>query len=281
MGFFSRKDSSSHRRPVGRARPSVSSETQAAQLRVKARRRLAGAVAIVLCAVIVLPMLLDSEPIKVPSNIDVSIPSRNAPYKPDVGASASSAAVVNGSGNQGVVTPASPDAAAASASTPVVNSGTSTVASSVAPPSPTNTLTPSTSSATSAPATKPPEKAPEPVASRTDEAARARAILEGRTLPSQDNRVASSASTSTNGSSSIKDNLVVQIASYSAQADAEARRATLREQGITNAYVEPVTVNGRQVYRLRVGPFSSREAAQAAQARLRTLGYANGFITSQ
>ncbi|MDP4591057.1 MAG: hypothetical protein NWS57_08200, partial [Burkholderiaceae bacterium] len=61
MGLFSRKESTSHRRPVGRSRPSVSSEAQAAELRVKARRRLAGAVAIVLCAIIVLPIFIDGE----------------------------------------------------------------------------------------------------------------------------------------------------------------------------------------------------------------------------
>ena len=82
MGFFTRKESTSQRRPVGRTRPSVSSEAQAAELRVRARRRLAGAVAIVLCAIIVLPMLLDSEPVKIPSNIEVSIPSRNSPFNP-------------------------------------------------------------------------------------------------------------------------------------------------------------------------------------------------------
>jgi DedD protein len=57
--------------------------------------------------------------------------------------------------------------------------------------------------------------------------------------------------------------------------------ATLKSQGITNAFVEAVTVNGKQMFRLRVGPFTSRDAAQAAQTRLRTLGYSSGFIASQ
>jgi DedD protein len=42
-----------------------------------------------------------------------------------------------------------------------------------------------------------------------------------------------------------------------------------------------VTVNGRPKYRVRVGPFQSREAAQAAQTRLRTQGYGGAFITTQ
>jgi DedD protein len=32
---------------------------------------------------------------------------------------------------------------------------------------------------------------------------------------------------------------------------------------------------------VRVGPFPSRDAAQAAQTRLRTLGYNGAFIASQ
>lgn len=76
-------------------------------------------------------------------------------------------------------------------------------------------------------------------------------------------------------------NFVLQVASYTTQADAQARRGKLHQAGVTNAFVEQASINGKQQYRLRVGPFPSREAAQAAQARLRTLGYDNGFIAAQ
>jgi DedD protein len=271
MGLFSRKESTSHRRPVGRSRPSVSSEAQAAELRVKARRRLAGAVAIVLCAIIVLPMLLDGEPIKVPANIEVTIPNRNAPFNPDLPTPASQAKGVTAT-----------DPTAELATQPSTGSTVQKVDLSNVDVN-KGTLTPTTpqkapaQSEVSQPVvtdTKPlPPVTPTPPA-RSDEGARARAILEGRTVPSAESRSAQT-------TPSIKESLVVQIASYSAQADAQARSETLKGQGITNAYVEPVMVNGKQVFRLRVGPFSSREAAQAGQARLRTLGYANGFITTQ
>jgi DedD protein len=267
MGFFSRKESASHRRPVGRTRPSVSSEAQATELRVKARRRLAGAVAIVLCAIIVLPMLLDSEPVKVPANIEVTIPSRNAPFNPDL-----TPPLVQADGSAMTISPGQDLSA-------------QPIESSIAKPVDLGPADANKPPAVAAPpvepaanvAIKPAETESKPVASvapRTDESARARAILEGRLVPSAEARVAQASPT-------IKENLVVQIASYSAQVDAQSRSETLKTQGITNAYVEPVTVNGRQVFRLRVGPFSSREAAQAGQARLRTLGYANGFITTQ
>jgi DedD protein len=269
MGFFSRKESTSQRRPVGRTRPSVSSEAQAAELRVRARRRLVGAVAIVLCAIIVLPMLLDSEPVKIPANIEVSIPSRNAPFNPVLTAPAprveGSAVTISPSSDSGAQSAGNSVVKPAGSVQAHVNNGTSA----------THAVTPAQ---TNNGVNKPIETEIKPsipaTAPRPDEGARARAILEGRAMPSAEPRVAQA-------TPAIKENLVVQIASYSVQADAQARSETLKGEGITNAYVEPVTVNGKQVFRLRVGPFSSREAAQAAQARLRTLGYANGFITTQ
>ncbi|MDM9557849.1 SPOR domain-containing protein, partial [Bordetella petrii] len=124
------------------------------------------------------------------------------------------------------------------------------------------------------PAAKPPAAPPKPAeAPRDDDGARALALLEGR-APSQPAPTAKPQATA-------KGNFVLQIASYSSQSDAQARRSKLHQAGITNAFVEQASVGGKQQYRLRVGPFPSRDAAQAAQARLRTLGYDNGFIASQ
>ena len=64
--------------------------------------------------------------------------------------------------------------------------------------------------------------------------------------------------------------------------DAQGQRDKLTAAGLSNAFVDgPVAVNGKQKYRVRVGPFPSREAAQAAQTRLRTLGFGGAFIASQ
>ncbi|WP_323028754.1 SPOR domain-containing protein [Castellaniella defragrans] len=73
----------------------------------------------------------------------------------------------------------------------------------------------------------------------------------------------------------------LQVAAYTTEQDAQARRDSLRQAGVTDAYVERGQSNGRTVYRLRVGPFGSHEAAQAAQARLRALGYQNGLISGK
>ncbi|MGB7482829.1 MAG: SPOR domain-containing protein, partial [Castellaniella sp.] len=73
----------------------------------------------------------------------------------------------------------------------------------------------------------------------------------------------------------------LQVAAYTTEQDAQARRDSLHQAGVTDAYVERGQSNGRTVYRLRVGPFGSHEAAQAAQTRLRALGYQNGLISGK
>jgi DedD protein len=125
------------------------------------------------------------------------------------------------------------------------------------------------------PETKPkPEPAkpstPPKADTRSDDGARALALLEGRNAPA-----------STPKPAATKGNFVLQIAAYTTSEDAQSRRGKLHQAGVTNAFVEQATINGKQQFRLRVGPFPSREAAQAAQARLRTLGYDNGFIAAQ
>lgn len=105
---------------------------------------------------------------------------------------------------------------------------------------------------------------------RTDDGSRALALLEGRSpsvKPKSSPKVTSG-------------NYSLQVASYSSSKDAQDRREKLIASGVSNAYVQSAMVNGKQQYRLRVGPFNSREAAQAAQTRLRTLGYDNGFISA-
>lgn len=275
MGLFSRKEAKSSRRTAHRPRPSVSSEAQAASLRVRARRRLAGAVALVLAAVIVLPMLLDGEPRPVPAGIEIAVPQRNAPFNPtlsappvndgatesaqiDSGASGDTDMAKQAVGNVEVPsTDLTTDGSQASEATSTATQQAAKPESkSDAKPETKLEPKPATSTAqTTAPAAKP------------DQTAEALAILEGRKAPAAAN-IATGA-------------YVLQVASYGTDADAKSRLDKLKSQGISNAFVEPASVNGKQTFRLRVGPFDSRAAAQAAQARLRTLGYDNGFITTK
>jgi DedD protein len=268
MGLFSRKDSAPSRKPLGKPRPSVTSEAQAADLRIKARRRLAGAVALILAAVVVLPMLLDSEPAPVASNIPIRIPDRQTPFQPNLSApeatinapaTAGSVAPPSASSNTADKNPTAPDPVKPDANVKPVPPNAADAAKVTPPAKPTP---PPSSQPTAAPNAQ----------QRRDESARALALLEGR------NPVASAPSPQ----APVRGNFVVQAMSLDSSADAQKQRNVLIAAGINNAFVDgPIDVNGRPKYRVRVGPFQSREAAQAAQTRLRTQGYGGAFITTQ
>jgi len=91
MGLFSRKSAAADARP--KSRPSISGEAQARELRVRARRRLIGALALVLAVVIVAPMLFETTP-ESPQESMIVVPMVVAPavddpltQAPDSGAS--------------------------------------------------------------------------------------------------------------------------------------------------------------------------------------------------
>ncbi|MFA7670229.1 MAG: SPOR domain-containing protein [Burkholderiaceae bacterium] len=260
MGLFSRNEPSASTGRRSSARTGVSSEAQAAELRVRARRRLIGALVLVLTAIIFVPMLFDSPPEEelasplvlpepmpaVPSEPQLALaPEPVTPLQPD-GGSIDAPAVAQ-------VEPAQPESPAPE----------------ITPPSPA----PEPQQKPPAPPAKPespPEKAKPPVpakAQRTDDGSVALALLEGRALP----KPAASAPASSGS-------VVLQVAAYTTESDAQSRREKLVAAGVTNAYVESAVANGKTAYRLRVGPFPTRDAAEAAQARLRQLGYNNGLI---
>jgi DedD protein len=278
MGFFNRKDPADQAQSSKRA--AVPSEVQAAELRGRARRRLAGAVALVLAAVIILPMVLDSQPEPVADNIPIRVPERNTPFQPQVsdpqaGATTPAPAVAGNGTTPADATVPTPPPVTATPSTPPT---TSAPPESAAPHTTTVQVTPPLVAPKPEPKPKPeakpeakPATPPKPD-TRSDDGARALALLEGRSAP---------AAAAPTPKPAAKGNFVLQIAAYTTSEDAQSRRTKLHQAGVTNAFVEQASIGGKQQYRLRVGPFPSREAAQAAQARLRTLGYDNGFIAAQ
>jgi len=271
MGLFSRKPAVADARP--KSRPSISSEAQARELRVRARRRLIGALALALAAVIVVPMLFDTTS-EGPQESMIVVPMVVAPAVDDPLTQALDVGAPAG----GVII-AEQDAA--DAPPPVQRPPLPPQTSRASPPPPSTTPRNRVSNDTASTATNTPDtpsntpaRAPStpstpPTQDRTDDGALALALLEGR-QPSS-----ASAPPSPNS-------FVLQVAAYLSQQDATARRDRLVRSGITNVRVETAQVNGRNTYRVRVGPFSTREAAQAAQARIRALGdYPDAYITRQ
>ncbi|MGC9456957.1 MAG: SPOR domain-containing protein [Halothiobacillaceae bacterium] len=70
---------------------------------------------------------------------------------------------------------------------------------------------------------------------------------------------------------------VVQLGSFSDELNARGLRERVREAGF-NAYVEPLFAEQGTVWRVRVGPFASRAAADDQRARLRERLNRDGMV---
>jgi DedD protein len=302
MGLFSRNESASKSTRRNGSREATSSDAQAKELRGRARRRLIGALVLVVAAIIVLPMLFDnsSNMRKTPVVTQVTIPpgpSENTAV-PDNGAlvaqngagqaplpvpDVSSTTSTSGQPSAETSNPADQNAGSQApgqgAGQQSDKAGDSHAAASGSEKAAKKNdaggaddqkKNPDSASAPSK-ASKDKSGSKTDTVKRTDDGSVALALLQGRT-PSQ---------AKSQNEASDKGDYVLQIAAYTTEQDAQSRRDKLVAAGVTNAYVERAVSSGKTIYRLRVGPFASRDSAQAAQARLRALGYDNGFISSK
>ncbi|SDY42603.1 DedD protein [Collimonas sp. OK242] len=238
----------------------------------RARRRLVGAVALVLAVVIVLPMILDSEPKSLPNDIAIQIPSRD---KLGASASASASAAASVSNSSGLdqqeeivdpasSTPVAPAPPAASAAKPAVAGNAATAPTpkvvAVAPPEVAPKPEPKPK-----PEAKPkPKTEPSQVADKHDDAARAQAILEGRAVaaPAADKKPGKFA---------------LQVAALASQDKVDELQGKLKEAGI-HSYTQKIPTQAGDRIRIRVGPFNSKEEAEKMRAKLTRLGLNGSLI---
>ncbi|MDR5784158.1 SPOR domain-containing protein [Caballeronia sp. LZ065] len=223
----------------------------------RARRRLVGAIALVLAAVIVLPMVLDSRPKPVTDDISIDIPNRPAPaMKPsrdandaDTQAGVAHDGPANASGSvTGGMTPPQPASSAA-----------------VAQAKPDAKETPK-------PEAKP--QASKPAATATQ------AAKTPATKPSEDanattaaNAAASAANTPASPAGS---RFVLQIGQFDDETAAQNWVNKLKSAGVP-AYLEHrKQSDGSTRSLLRAGPFADRAAAQAALVKVRQAGLGGG-----
>ncbi|MGE5326554.1 MAG: SPOR domain-containing protein [Deltaproteobacteria bacterium] len=71
---------------------------------------------------------------------------------------------------------------------------------------------------------------------------------------------------------------VLQVAASSSRPDAEAVARALKSKGLPAFVVQPQTGGGDKLYRVQIGPYSSREAAEAMKPRLEQEGFKSPFI---
>jgi DedD protein len=259
----------------------------------RARRRLIGAIALVLAAVIGLPMILDSEPKPLASDIAIDIPARDQRPRPAAGATAAPARVAAAAAldkDEEVYEPAPvprADAKAPSAQGPAERpAAPMPEVKALAVPAEKPALTKPDAKAQSGPAEKSslsrPEK-PEPKlehkaepkpaavaaqkpAEAPSDAARARALLEGKPEP-----VADKAGDKHPGK------FVVQVAALASRDKAAELQDRLKGAGI-KSYTQKIATQGGERTRIRVGPFESREEAEKVRARLVRLGLSGSVV---
>ncbi len=200
----------------------------------RARRRLIGATALVLAAVIGLPMIFDSEPKPLNDDIAIQIPSRDK-----------SGAPVN-AGN----TPAAPEIAEAPKAAPPVAR--------IEPPAMEKLPA---AEAVKSGAEKPAEKHAEKAADKSP----------AKPMPDKPAEKASADKEKSGTEKSKSSRFILQVAAVANKTKADELQNRLKQAGIKSYSQKTGTKEGER-YRIRVGPFASREEADKMRARLSKMG---------
>jgi DedD protein len=213
------------------------------QLKKRARRRLMGAVALAGLAAVVLPMVMDEEPKQQVQDVQIRIPGQEqSSFKPGSPTAKSTQAEPPASSLDNA---ASPEHAAA---VPAI----------ALPARPPQLLEGASVRPAEKAAEKKAEKSPEkPVKQPLEEAKRATAILSGK--PSD--------ATTVNAGTQY----VILIGAFSNAANAKQLENKIGEMGI-KTYTELLNSSEGKKIRLRAGPFSSRDAADKALDRIKSIG---------
>ncbi|RQO36161.1 SPOR domain-containing protein [Herminiimonas sp. KBW02] len=227
----------------------------------RARRRLVGAIALVLAAIIGLPMILDSEPRQLPDDIDIQIPSKDSPApaaqaKAGLVAKADSSTAANNSlsAEEEIVEPESAAPAIAAPKDSPKETPKETVK--VEPKPAEAEKKPQV--ATAKPEAAEPKATPHaPSVSKADEAARARAILEGKPAPA--------------AAAHASGKVVLQVAALASQDKVNELQKKLHAAGL-KSYTQKVATESGERIRVRIGPFANEAEAEKARAKLTKIG---------
>ncbi|MDY0105779.1 MAG: SPOR domain-containing protein [Giesbergeria sp.] len=219
-------------------------------MRRRARHRLIGAAMLVLLGVVGFPILFDTQPRPIPVDISIEIPDRNKVAPLVVPAAAPVAASKPATSAPAVRDPGRPAQTAGAAAGDALAKGAS------APEAASVVAAPAKPRLEAKPESKPaPAAEPRPV--QSDEAARARALLEGRTAVA---------------APTLPDNgrFIVQIGAFADAVKAREVRLKLERAGIKTYTHVIETPEGKRI-RVRVGPFDGKAEAEKAAARIKGL----------
>jgi len=239
------------------------------KLRKRARRRLIGAIALTTLVVVMLPMILDSEPRPIGDDVAVQIPSPNAgPYAPKAAPAES------------VKRPPAEAAPSATRDSPAATAKASgSVASAAAPGdvkiAVAGAVRPPPDTA-AAPVVKP---VPAPAAAAASPAQAKPLAAAAATAPASSLGASAVADSPTAAAKSVE-NFVIQLGAFAEVDRARERHALLVKAGI-RSYTEVIKTPTGDKTRVRAGPFPSREAADKVNERLKMLDMADGVVVSR
>ena len=241
--FLRSKTASTDDRPAPAAEPG---SVQTA--RIHARRRLAGALVLLLVGVAVFPVLFETQPRPIAVDTPIVMPTRDT--APAARGSAAPAPVNVLPADAGIEGPAALPASAASE--PVPTRLAQVQAQADAPAAP-----PTVASAPKAARPAVPAAKPAAAASRPDDGARARALLEARTAASAP------------AAASLR--FVVQAGAYSEPGALREARQKVEKLGL-KTYTQVIESDSGKRTRVRVGPFATRQEAEAVAAKVKAAG---------
>lgn len=234
--------------PVAAA-PSPAESIEA--MRRRARHRLIGAVVLVLVGVVGFPLLFDTQPRPVAVDIPIEIPDRNKvkPLPP---------------------LPQAPQAAGKVVQAPVpAPAPVASVAAPAPAPAPAPVAEAKPEPVKPAPAEKvadkKPEAKPEPrVETKATDSAKARALLEGKSVSTADADTGA--------------RYVVQVGAFAEKGKAREAQQKLERAGLKNYTNVAETKNGTRI-RVRAGPFASRAEADKAAEKIKGLELPAAILT--
>ncbi|HMC14070.1 MAG TPA: SPOR domain-containing protein [Albitalea sp.] len=247
MSIFRSKASKASKKAPG---PSDPDAVQTA--RTRARRRLIGAVVLVVAGVVGFPLLFETQPRPIPVDIPIEIPKKEG---------AAPLAMPAARPRPVVVTPAEP---VASAAAPEIITETRADAGREVPVA-------ARPASAAAPAAAPSR----PVATAAaHESARAQALLEGKPVLSKVEGAAELKASGTKDGARY----IVQVGAFADAVAARETRSKVEKLGL-KTYTQVAETSAGQRIRVRVGPFTSREEADRAMAKAKSAGVAAVVLT--
>ena len=240
------------------------SEDHDSTLKRRARRRLIGAIALALLAVILLPMLFDTEKKPLDADISIQIPNKDAVVTKGPGA-----IVIPGA--PGAVLSVPPDAkgdlkgAAQSKAEPQAEPKAGPKAEPKAEPKPE------------------PKTEPKPLAAKPEEKRSAKDLAEEKRAAAILNAQAEAAKATAalSGKAAPADGgFVVQVGAFAATDKVQEARDKLGAAGF-KTYTEKLDTKDGERTRVRAGPFAAKEAAEAAREQIKTLGFSGAAVVAR